>query len=71
MANENRCSLDFNKTTVSHFLRPRIFVTGDNAEKRFCCRFDMYSGREVRAKIQQAIGPHQDLLTMVMRRKLQ
>ena len=25
----------------------------------------------VRAKIQQAIGPHEDLLTMVQRRKLQ
>ena len=27
--------------------------------------------KEVRAKIQQAIGPHEDLLTMVKRRKLQ
>ena len=26
---------------------------------------------EVRAKIQQAIGPHEDLLTIVKRRKLQ
>ena len=28
------------------------------------------SNEEVRAKIQQAIGPHEDLLTMVKRRKL-
>ena len=27
--------------------------------------------REVRAKIQQAIGPHEDLLTIIKRRKLQ
>ena len=27
--------------------------------------------QEVRAKIQQAIGPHEDLLTIVKRRKLQ
>ena len=27
--------------------------------------------KEVRAKIQQAIGPHEDLLTIVKRRKLQ
>ena len=26
---------------------------------------------EVRAKVQQAIGPHEDLLTIVKRRKLQ
>ena len=29
------------------------------------------SNEEVRAKIQQAIGPHEDLLTIVKRRKLQ
>ena len=29
------------------------------------------TNEEVRAKIQQAIGPHEDLLTTVMRRKLQ
>ena len=29
------------------------------------------TNEEVRAKIQQAIGPHEDLLTMVKRRKLQ
>ena len=27
--------------------------------------------KEIRAKIQQAIGPHEDLLTIVKRRKLQ
>ena len=32
---------------------------------------DHVSNEEVCAKIQQAIGPHEDLLTMVKRRKLQ
>ena len=32
---------------------------------------DLVSNEEVRAKIQQAIGPHEDLLTIVKRRKLQ
>ena len=32
---------------------------------------DHASNEEVRAKIQQAIGPHEDLLTTVKRRKLQ
>ena len=32
---------------------------------------DHVTNEEVRAKIQQAVGPHEDLLTMVMRRKLQ
>ena len=32
---------------------------------------DHISSEEVRAKIQQAIGPHEDLLTIVKRRKLQ
>ena len=32
---------------------------------------DHAANEEVRAKIQQAIGPHEDLLTMVKRRKLQ
>ena len=32
---------------------------------------DNVINEEVRAKIQQAIGPHEDLLTMVKRRKLQ
>ena len=31
---------------------------------------DHVTNEEVRAKIQQAIGPHQDLLTMVKRCKL-
>ena len=29
------------------------------------------TNEEVRAKIQQAIGPHEDLLTIIKRRKLQ
>ena len=32
---------------------------------------DLATNEEVRAKIQQAIGPHEDLLTIVKRRKLQ
>ena len=32
---------------------------------------DHVTNEEVRAKIQQAIGPHADLLIMVKRRKLQ
>ena len=32
---------------------------------------DHATNEEVRAKIQQAIGPHEDLLTIVKRRKLQ
>ena len=43
-----------------------------------CCRkilrisyTDHVTNEEVRAKIQQAIGPHEDLLTIVKRRKLQ
>ena len=32
---------------------------------------DHVTNEEVRAEIQQAIGPHKDLLTIVKRRKLQ
>ena len=32
---------------------------------------DHVTNKEVRAKIQQATGPHKDLLTMIKRRKLQ
>ena len=32
---------------------------------------DHVTNEEVRAKIQQAIGPHEDILTIVKRRKLQ
>ena len=32
---------------------------------------DHVTNEEVRAKIQQAIGPHEDLLTILKRRKLQ
>ena len=45
-------------------------------EIKFCCRIlrisykDHASNEEVRAKIQQAIGPHEDLLTVVKTRKL-
>ena len=32
---------------------------------------DHVTNEEVRAKIQQAVGPHEDLLTIIKRRKLQ
>ena len=32
---------------------------------------DHFTNKEVRAKIQQAIGPHEDLMTIVKTRKLQ
>ena len=32
---------------------------------------DHVTNKEVRAKIQRAIGPHEDLLTLVKRRELQ
>ena len=34
-------------------------------------RKDYVADEEVRAKIQQAVGPHKDFLTIVKRRKLQ
>ena len=37
---------------------------------RISCK-DHVTNEEVRAKIQQEIGPHEDLLTIVKRRKLQ
>ena len=37
---------------------------------RISCK-DHVINEEVNAKIQQAIGPHEDLLTIVKRRKLQ
>ena len=46
-------------------------------EMRCCCKVlhisykDHVTHEEVRAKIQQAIGPHKDLLMIVKRRKLQ
>ena len=32
---------------------------------------DLVTNEEIRAKIQQAMGPHEDFLTIVKRRKLQ
>ena len=37
---------------------------------RILCK-DHVTNEEIRAKVQQAIGPHEDLLTIVKRRKLQ
>ena len=40
--------------------------------KTLCISYKEHvTNEEVRAKIQQAIGPHEDLLTIVKRRKLQ
>ena len=38
---------------------------------RICVRVHIRRNKEVRAKIQQAIGPHKDLLTIVKGHKLQ
>ena len=38
---------------------------------RITCVTHQVTNEEIRAKIQQAIGPHEDLLTIVKRRKLQ
>ena len=46
-------------------------------EMRHCCKIlhisykDHVTNEEVHAKIQQAVGPHEDLLTIVKKRKLQ
>ena len=46
-------------------------------EMMFCCKIlrisckDHVTNKEVRVKIQQAIGPHEDLLSIVKRRRLQ
>ena len=51
---------------------------GTQAIEMKCCRKilrisykDLVTNQEVRAKIQQAIGPHEDLLPIVKKRKLQ
>ena len=60
----------------SHF--PLIVLLPSGALEMKCYRKvlhisykDHVTNEEVRAKIQQAIGPHEDLLTVVKRRKLQ
>ena len=59
--------------TITAELQRRIQAT----EVRCYCKLllisykDHVTNEEVRAKIQQAIGPHEDLLTVVKRRKLQ
>ena len=64
-------------------MKPHIYITAElqrrmQAMEMRCYRKilhisykDHASNDEVRAKIQQAIGPHEDLLTIVKRRKLQ
>ena len=59
-------------TLIAEFQRRRQVI-----EMRCYCKIlrisykDHVTDEEVRAKIQQAIGPHEDLLTIVKRRKLQ
>ena len=50
--------------------RPVLFVTVYLAVVRILCK-DHVTSEEVHAKIKQAIGPHEDLLTIVKRCKLQ
>ena len=52
------------KTNTSHEMRCYRKIL------RISCK-DHITNEDVRAKIQQAIGPHEDLLTIVKRRKLQ
>ena len=49
----------------------KITSHGNEALPQETSHKDHVTNEEVRAKIQQAIGPHEDLLTMVQRRKLQ
>ena len=58
----------------SHSRGPKKNTSHGN---RCCCKIlcisykDHVTNEEVHAKIQQAIGPHEDLLTIIKRRKLQ
>ena len=63
--------------TVLHVTMPASLVYVCVFCYLFCAKIlhisckDHVTDEEVRAKIQQAIGPHEDLLTIVKRRKLQ
>ena len=55
-----------------HSTAPKQNTSHGNHRKILHISFkDKVTNEEVRAKIQQAIGPHDDLLTIVKRRKLQ
>ena len=54
--------------------RRKLRIRQNRGDQRGHCRLDncqFLCSMQVRAKIQQAIGPHEDLLTIVKRRKLQ
>ena len=59
--------------TLTAELQRRIQTMEMRCYRRILCISykDHVTNEEVRAKIQRAIGPHEDLLTMVKRRKLQ
>ena len=56
------CSQYLSNQSVTRALQPMSY---QNVTR------DLVTNEEVRAKIYQVIGPHEDLLTMVKRRKLQ
>ena len=64
-----RCDVDHGKCllilTITVLCCSRCLLHSDGRKQ------DHLTNEEVRAKIQQAIGPHEDLLTIVKRRKLQ
>ena len=59
--------------TLTAELQRRIQTMETRCYRKILCNSykDHVTNEEVRAKIQQAIGPHEDLLTIVKRRKLQ
>ena len=59
--------------TITAELQRRIQAMEIRCYRKILCisHKDHVTNEEVRAKIQQAIGPHEDLLTIVKRRKLQ
>ena len=59
--------------TLTAKLQRRIKAIEMRCHRRTLCFSykDRVTNEEVRAKIQQAIGPHEDLLTIIKRRKLQ
>ena len=58
--------------TLTAELQRRIQAMGMRCYRKILCISykDLVTYEEVRAKVQQAIGPHEDLLTIVKRRKL-
>ena len=59
--------------TLTEELQKRVQAMETRCYRKILCISykDHVTNEEVRPKIQQAIGPHEDLLTIVKRRKLQ